>query len=116
MKKQIVEYLRNSKTRAPQGLVIVQRVDNETNPYLVVGWSLCRKDEKFDRKMAFRIAQNRIDKDYVRVSNPFNLINDTKWYLNIPKTLFPVLYQAQERSIKYFKDLAKNDNVSICKC
>lgn len=84
MTKQLIEYVRNEESQ-PIGVVIAEKVSDES---FNIGWSLCCKKDKFDKKMAFKIALGRLR----RGSN-----------VSLPYKVEPYYRRMIERGVKYFK-------------
>ena len=66
----------------------------------IIGWSLCDKKDKFNKKVGLELALIRanlaaaIDSEYLE-----------SFYLNsVPFTLSDLVYKMNERSLKYFQE------------
>ena len=57
MSKEIRQYIRN-KDRSPKGVFIAVR-DSNMKDVVSIGWSLCHKNDKYDKARAEQIAYNR---------------------------------------------------------
>ena len=86
-----------NQSKKPYGIVIA------TGPS-IIGWALCDKHDKFNKKEALKIALIRAD----MVSNFEFLASDLleDFYQNaIPFSLSELAERMNERSIKYFQDV-----------
>lgn len=64
----------------------------------IIGWSLCKKQDKFNKEKAIHIALGRA----LVAENSFTLERE-KFYKNIPFSLRPLADDMKLRSEKYYK-------------
>jgi len=79
----LVEYIKNSKGKRI-GVVVA------TSPG-TIGWSLCKKCDRFNPNLGLRIAEGR-------ANFGTNLPN------NVPYTVYPYMLKMLDRAKRYFKD------------
>lgn len=88
----IIQYLRD-KNGAPKGLVMAVNINNEC----VIGYSLCRKGDTFNKEYGKKIAIGRAAIDRRKEDGSIDP------YI-LPFTLNPIYEQVIDRARKYFKN------------
>jgi len=92
MKNQLIKYIRNPKTREPRGVVVAFNENGKVH----IGWSLCSKEDKWDKDLGFKIAVNRAY---------FHAENELLGY-KVAQSAYPDFRKMVERSKKFFKEAA----------
>lgn len=103
----LVKYIRKEGTREPIGKVVGclvpviadgKHVKNVWN----IGWSLCHKEDKYDSKIAHKIALGRAHslKHPQKVLDSFT---DRRNAPNVPHTIAKEITKMYERCERYFK-------------
>lgn len=54
----IIQYARD-ENRVPNGVLVAEKIDEKGT--VLVGWSACRAEDKFNKETALKIARGRID-------------------------------------------------------
>lgn len=81
-KKVLIQYVRDNK-RKPIGVVVATDLGK-------VGWSLCHKDDKWDKNIALSTAINRADD--INTEGP------------IPHTVRHIVHHMVDRAKRYYKN------------
>ena len=88
-KNEIIQYIRDNK-RNKIGVMVAFRHDKE----VYIGWSLCSKQDVFDREFGIGLAKNRavklFDYEYINDRLPYSILGDIEMFI--------------DRCAKYFKD------------
>ena len=102
MQTELKSYIRNKK-KTPIGMVIAKK---NSNGKVSVGWSLCRKTDKYDNETGYVKASHN---QYMLDGHSFTpatypVKNSSKVSLVfVPHTAYKTVCNMIQRSIKYFK-------------
>ena len=88
-KNEIIQYIRDNK-RNKIGVMAAFRHNEE----VYIGWSLCSKQDVFDREFGIELAKNRavklFDYEYISDKFPYSILGDLEMFI--------------DRCVRYFKD------------
>lgn len=88
----LLEYVRKNKNnRNKKGVLLAVKQDGDK---VVIGWSLCRPNDEFDKYFGQEVAYDRGMKRF----------DDPHHFEDIPPSIFPQVERFVDRCEKYFKD------------
>jgi hypothetical protein len=100
----ICQYIKDNRGRR-RGMIVAEK--SFITGEITIGWSLCNKKDKFNKKRAHFIALGR-------ALNSKNVYSERGIYLNIPKIIVDEIIQNKflDRTRRYFK-IEVNKTVNI---
>lgn len=111
----IFNYVKDKKNNNKIGIVLACRFKSDNRVY--IGYSLCNKVDKFDKKTGFELAllnayKNKLNNIYINNINIIDDIIQIPENIDYPKSIKNNIIYLLKRCIKFYKFKIENDKLN----